>query len=496
MLEVTSLTRAYGSHLAIADVTLRVADGELVTIVGPSGCGKSTLLRCVAGLLAPTSGQVVLNGAPVTRVPGRLAVVFQDYSRSLYPWLSVAANVALPLLRYSGGTTPRNPADASRRGGIMTTTHHAEHVGSLLRPQWLLEAREARGKGLLSTQELRELEDRAILEHIALQHDAGLTVFTDGEARRDSWRAGFLESLGGVVPAARTMTWYRDDGPLPPEETPSDGVAAAGKVTRKQDLTGVEAAFMAARAPGAFKITMISASMGGMIWHPRISAAVYPAQASLIEDLAALQLAEIEGLIARGVRWIQLDSLAYNRVLDPGKDDNVRGGLSPERLLDATVTVDARVVGAVKRDHPGVTVGLHICRGNFRSAWGGQGSYEPVAERLFNEVPVDRFLLEYDTERAGGFEPLRFVPGAPAGSPGRPGPTVVLGLVSTKVPLLEDPDERCRRTDEAARYVPLENLALSPQCGFASGSAGNLITVDDERRKLDLVVSVARRVWG
>ena len=132
-------------------------------------------------------------------------------------------------------------------------------------------------------------------------------------------------------------------------------------------------------------------------------------------------------------------------------------------------------------------MGMHICRGNYRSSWMAQGGYEPVAERLFNEVPVDRFLLEYDTERAGSFEPLRFVP---------PGPTVVLGLVTTKVPQLETRDDLLRRIDEAARYVPLEQLALSPQCGFASGSLGNLITVDDERRKLDLVVSVAGQVWG
>ena len=370
----------------------------------------------------------------------------------------------------------------------MTTTHHAEHVGSLLRPQWLLGAREAREKGTLSTEELRTVEDRAIADHIALQKEAGLTVFTDGEARRESWRAGLMESLDGVVPVKRTMAWYRDGKQLPPEETPSDGVAASAKVTRKQELTSAEAAFMVAHAPGSFKITMISASMGGMIWDPRISAAVYPTPASLIEDLSALQIEEIDGLVKNhGVGWIQLDSLAYNRVFDTGKEDNVRGGLSPEQLLDATVTVDAKIVGAVKQAHPDVTVGMHICRGNFRSAYGGKGSYEPVAERLFNEVPVDRFLLEYDTERAGGFEPLRFVP---------QGPTVVLGLISTKVPQLEDQDELCRRVGEAARYVPLENLALSPQCGFASASAGNLITVDDERRKLELVASTAGRIWG
>jgi 5-methyltetrahydropteroyltriglutamate--homocysteine methyltransferase len=154
------------------------------------------------------------------------------------------------------------------------------------------------------------------------------------------------------------------------------------------------------------------------------------------------------------------------------------------------IAVDAAIVSAVKRSHPEVTVGMHICRGNYRSSWLAQGSYEPVAERLFNEVPVDRFLLEYDTERAGGFEPLRFVPSQPSG------PVVVLGLITTKTGQLEDADALCRRIEEASSYVPLENLAISPQCGFASGSLGNLITADDQRRKLDLVVSTARQVWG
>jgi 5-methyltetrahydropteroyltriglutamate--homocysteine methyltransferase len=370
----------------------------------------------------------------------------------------------------------------------MTTEYHAEHVGSLLRPPWLLEARESYAKGTLSAEALREAEDRAIAEHLAMQQEAGLRVFTDGEARRASWRAGLMEALDGLVPASRPMKWYRDGQEVPQEEIASDGVAAAAKVTRKADLTGVEAAFMAKHAPGTFKITMISSSMGAMIWHPEVSAAVYPTPASLIEDLVPLQLAEIDRLVEQGVRWIQLDSLAYNRVFDTTKEDNVRGGLSPEQLLDATVAVDARLVGAIKQAHPDVTVGLHICRGNARSAYGGSGSYEPVAERLFNEVPVDRFLLEYDTERAGGFEPLRFVP--------KNGPTVVLGLVTTKVPQLEDPADLLRRIGEASRYVPVENLALSPQCGFASGAAGNLITPDDQRRKLELVASTAQQVWG
>ncbi len=370
----------------------------------------------------------------------------------------------------------------------MTTEYHAEHVGSLLRPPWLLEARESHAKGTLSTEELRAAEDRAITEHLAMQEAAGLRVFTDGEARRDSWRAGLIEALDGLVPAERPMKWYRDGKEVPQEEIGADGVAAAAKVTVKQDLTGVEAAFMAKHAPGAFKVTMVSSSMGAMIWHPRVSAAVYPTPADLIEDLVPLQLAEVDRLAAQGVRWIQLDSLAYNRVFDTSKEDNVRGGLSPEQLLNATVAVDARLVGAIKQAHPEMTVGLHICRGNARSAYGGSGSYEAVAERLFNEVPVDRFLLEYDTERAGGFEPLRFMP--------KDGPTVVLGLITTKVPQLEDPAELLRRIGEASRYVPLENLALSPQCGFASGAAGNLITPDDQRRKLELVASTAQQVWG
>jgi 5-methyltetrahydropteroyltriglutamate--homocysteine methyltransferase len=188
------------------------------------------------------------------------------------------------------------------------------------------------------------------------------------------------------------------------------------------------------------------------------------------------------------VRWIQLDSLSYNQVFDPDfRAQTGLSALSPDVILDATVAADAQLVGAAKRRDPGVIVGMHICRGNNRSAWMAQGSYEQVAERLFGEVGVDRFLLEYDSERAGGFEPLRFV---------RPGTTVVLGLVSSKVPELESEDELRRRIDQAARYVPRAGLAISPQCGFASTSGGNQLTVDEQRRKLELVASTAARVWG
>jgi methionine synthase II (cobalamin-independent) len=367
---------------------------------------------------------------------------------------------------------------------------HAEHVGSLLRPPWLLEARAAHRQGRLSPAELAQLQDRAALAAIELQRQAGLKVFTDGEVRRDTWMAGLLESTCGVVATELApVTWHRDHAAAPPAaETGFDMVAANARVTRKGTRTSDEAAFLAQHAPGPFKITMISASMGGMLWEPGISEAAYPSPAELIHDLVALQIAEIGDLIEQGVRWVQLDSLAYNQVFD----ENFRAatglaGVPPERILDAAVGADAEVVRAVRRKHADVTIGMHICRGNNRSAWMSRGSYEPVAERLFSEVAVDRFLLEYDTGRAGGFEPLRFIP---------PGPTVVLGLVSSKLPQLESGDDLRRRVEDAARYVPAERLALSPQCGFASTARGNLLTIDDERRKLELVATVAGKIWG
>jgi methionine synthase II (cobalamin-independent) len=372
---------------------------------------------------------------------------------------------------------------------LMATLYHAEHVGSLLRPPWLLAARAARQQGRLDLAGLRQAEDRAALEAIELQRQAGLEVFTDGEVRRGTWMAGLLEDIGGVVPSGHAaVPWHRDDGLAPAQETSFDGVVATGRVTRRGGRTATEARFLAGHAPGPFKITMMSASMGGMLWLPGLSQAAYPSPADLVHDLVTLQIEEIGELIGAGLRWIQLDSLSYNQVLDP--QFRAATGLShlpPGQILDAVITADADLVRAARRCHPDVTVAMHLCRGNNRSAWMAQGSYEPVAERLFGEVGVDRFLLEYDTERAGDFGPLRFVPR---------GTTVVLGLVSSKRPELEDPAGLRRRVDEAARYVPLEDLALSPQCGFASTAPGNQLTVDDQRRKLELVAATARAIWG
>jgi 5-methyltetrahydropteroyltriglutamate--homocysteine methyltransferase len=259
-------------------------------------------------------------------------------------------------------------------------------------------------------------------------------------------------------------------------------------VYRKNHLTTVEAEFMARQVPGQFKITMISAAMGGMAWRPDVSTAAYPSPAELVRDLVALQIEEIEELIEHGAGWVQLDSLSYNQVFDDQfRAATGNAAVDPRLILEGSVAADAAIVGAVKARHPEVTIGLHVCRGNNRSAYMAKGGYEPVAERLFGGVGVDRFLLEYDTERAGGFEPLRFV---------RPGTVVVLGLISSKVPGLESQDDLRRRIDQAARYVPLENLAISPQCGFASTSAGNVLTIEQQKRKLELVVNTAQKVWG
>jgi len=371
----------------------------------------------------------------------------------------------------------------------MATDIHAEHVGSLLRQPWLRTARAGYKAGQITEGELRATEDRAAAENIDLQRSAGIKVFTDGEVRRTNWMTGILESIGGMsaieTPA---VTWHRPSGEIPPEEeTDFVMTAASAKVFQKDHLTAVEAAYMASRVPGAFKVTMMSAAMGAMTWRPEVSAEAYPDPNDLVNDLIALQIAEVSELASLGASWVQLDSLSYNQVFDAEFRAATQNPLDPQVILAASVAADTNIVNGIKAANPDVTVGMHICRGNNRSAYMAKGGYEPVAEQLFGTVPVDRFLLEYDDDRSGGFEPLRFV---------RPGAVVVLGLVSSKTPVLESQDQLRRRIDEAAKYVPLENLALSPQCGFASTSAGNVLTQDEQRAKLALVADTAAKVWG
>ena len=371
----------------------------------------------------------------------------------------------------------------------MATDIHAEHVGSLLRQPWLLAARADYKAGQITEGELRAVEDRAAAENIETQRSAGMRVFTDGEVRRTNWMTGILESIGGMSQVQTPgVTWHLASGEIPPEEeTDFVMTAASAKVFQKDHLTAVEAAYLASQVPGAFKITMMSAAMGGMAWRPEVSAEAYPDPNDLVDDLIGLQVAEVSELAALGARRVQLDSLSYNQVFDDEFRAATQNPLDPKVILAASVAADAKIVSGIKAANPDLTVGMHICRGNNRSAYMAKGGYEPVAEQLFGTVPVDRFLLEYDDERSGGFEPLRFV---------RPGTVVVLGLVSSKTPVLESQDLLRRRIDEAARYVPAENLALSPQCGFASTSAGNVLTQDEQRAKLALVADTAAKVWG
>lgn len=369
----------------------------------------------------------------------------------------------------------------------MTAPYRADHVGSLLRPPQLLEARAAYDQGRLLLEQLRQIEDQAILQVLELQRHAGIDVYTDGEYRR-RWFAGALEeSVEGIVAAPDAIAdrrWqgqHREQAMATAADLGLTKHMVGAKLRQIRRLTAHEAGFLQRHAPGPFKITMPGVMTRALAWYkPGVTDKFYPAPQDLVEDFTAMLQHEVRALLDEGVSYIQLDSLYYVMGLaDPQRRHNL------EQELDAVIAADNASLQGARQ--PGVTVGLHMCRGNNRSAWITTGGYEAIAEKAFNLLDVDRFLLEYDTERAGGFEPLRFVP---------KGKTVVLGLISSKEPALESPDLLLRRIDEASQYIDIENLALSPQCGFASTAPGNLLTWDDQRRKLELVVQTAHKVWG
>jgi 5-methyltetrahydropteroyltriglutamate--homocysteine methyltransferase len=259
------------------------------------------------------------------------------------------------------------------------------------------------------------------------------------------------------------------------------------KMRQVRRLAGDEAAFLSKHAPGPWKITMPGAmSAGGQLYRPGITDKIYTRE-EFVAEIAKMLQDEVEQLIAEGCSYIQLDSLHYVERLtyDVIRERMIAEGEDPDKYLDELIAVDNSVLDVAQKG--GVTVGMHMCRGNNRSAWHAEGSYEGIAEKAFQQLHVDRFLLEYDTERAGGFEPLRFMP---------KDKLVVLGLISSKEPAIESIDTLRRRIDEAAKYVPIENLAISPQCGFASTALGNLLTWDQMKAKLELVAETARKVWG
>lgn len=371
----------------------------------------------------------------------------------------------------------------------MSEIIRADQVGSLLRPAELLSARRAFEAGAISVDALRAKEDAAIVDVLALQAESGIQVVTDGEFRRSAWGNGVIDSLSGLVPTEKrgggqvARRWQGAHSDIAEETAPKHFVAAA-RIGLKHRFAWDEAQFLKQHAAGPFKITMPSPSMFTRLYDAEVTASAYATMDELLDDLVELYLGEIDGLHELGVPYLQLDSLRYIDTIDAVAKGTI-DARDAHGTLARLVEIDNRVLGRMKR--AGVTRGVHICRGNHRSAWGAEGSYESVADFLLGEVDADRFLMEFDTERAGGFEPLRFV---------RKDKVVVLGLITTKNGTLEDVDFLCRRIDEASKFVPLERLAISPQCGFASTELGNLLAVDEEKKKLALVAEVARKVWG
>ena len=379
----------------------------------------------------------------------------------------------------------------------MPSPYRADHVGSLLRPPELLQAREDFRQSRLTAEQLRRVEDEAVLAALDLQRAVGIDVYTEGEYRRAGWSTAIREAVEGLVPTEGSPIvgflgqWQGPHGELANTAMLTgtvSGMVAAAKLRQVRRLAGTEAAFLKAHAPGPWKITMPGPmSAAGQLFKKGVTEAAYPTRRDLAWDIVPMIQDEIAALQADGCAYIQLDSLHYvERVADKTiRARMIADGEDPDQYLDDLIALDNAALQNARQ--AGVTIGMHMCRGNNRSAWHAEGSYEPIAEKAFGQLQVDRFLLEYDTDRAGGFEPLRFMPGHTM---------VVLGLISSKEPALESVDALRRRIDEASRYVPLENLAIAPQCGFASTMLGNLLTWDEQRRKLELVVETARQVWG
>jgi len=372
----------------------------------------------------------------------------------------------------------------------MAARFRADNIGSLLRPPELLEARAALREGRLNENQVREIEDRSILKALEMQQAAGVQIFTDGEYRRDIFTADITKAVEGLVPGKPVVKFeWRGKGKELAAESKEGNLQyiVGAKLRRKARLTPNEAPFLKQHAPGPFKVCTPAAMQHAIMrFRPGVTDKFYPTVHDMLQDVAAIMRDEVQALIDEGASYVQLDAPSYSNFFDPSRRQVLRAnGIDLEEALDAAIAADNVMIRGVKRGSD-VPIGIHFCRGNKRSAWGAEGSYEPIAEKAFGALKMDRYLLEFDTERAGGFEPLRFVP---------KDKTVVLGLITTKEPALESEDELLRRVEQASKYVPIEHLAVSTQCGFASAASGNLISWDDMRRKLELVAKVARSVW-
>ncbi len=358
----------------------------------------------------------------------------------------------------------------------------ADHIGSLLRPQRLRDAYKAAAAGRMAAAGFDAVLDDSIGAAIGMQQDAGLDVVTDGEFRRRSWFAGFVDAVDGLEhrdTAFKFVAGGEAQLSVPVPHT-------AGLIRRARGIATHELEFARSVARRPVKITLPAPSVIHFFRGPdAIDRTIYPDEEEWWRDLVAVYRAEIAALARLGCAYLQLDEVPIALLCDPRIQALVaQWGRDWHALLDRYLWAN----GEALRDRPaGMTVGMHLCRGNYRGHWIGSGGYEPVAEKLFGQRDVDVFLLEYDSERAGDFRPLRFVPA---------GKRIVLGLVSTKTAALEEADALRRRIDEASAFVPLERLALSPQCGFGTTVGGAPMGEDDQRRKLELVGAVARTVWS
>lgn len=367
------------------------------------------------------------------------------------------------------------------------STFRADHVGSLLRPAELLEARHSQ----LAAADLHALEDRHIARVLARQKELGFTVFTDGELRRRNFMSDFTDAVDGFdFGDAVARRWDVDAKKTSAATTAVSSVSGVvtSRLRQRQPLTGRELPFLLQHAPGPIKMTLPSATQFPAIsFKYGITDEVYRDPFGLLEEITSIMVADIRTLASSGIAYLQIDAPRYSYFLDPKWCDWMRTEfrIDPDAMLTASLRADNACFAAGRQ--PGVTVAIHLCRGNNRSHWYAQGGYDAIAERFFHELDVDRFLLEYDDERSGGFAPLRYVP---------KGKIVVLGLVSTKRATLEKKSDLLRRIDEASKILPLDHLALSPQCGFASTMEGNQLTEDEQWAKLQLVAETAREVWN
>jgi 5-methyltetrahydropteroyltriglutamate--homocysteine methyltransferase len=366
-----------------------------------------------------------------------------------------------------------------------TPPFRADHVGSLLRPAALFDAREKHKQGKLAADELARIEDQAVRDVIKMQEDLGFQTVTDGEFRRNYWHRDFLTAFSNVVlaPTGVKVKFHTHDGDT---ERDMSAFKITGKLDRPKPIFVNHIAFVKNNTKVTPKLTIPSPSIlhfrGG---REAIDAKAYPTLDAFYADLGRVYQEEVSDLSKAGCRYLQIDEVNFAYLCDPNmRAQAVKIGENPDELPHTYARLINDAIASRPKD---MVVTMHLCRGNFEGAWVAEGGYEPVAETLFNEIDVSGYFLEYDTERAGDFRPLRFLP---------KGKIAVLGLISTKQGQMETKDSLKRRIDEAAKVVPLEQLAISPQCGFASGGHGNALSLKNEMDKLKLVVDVAREVWG